>query len=118
MSLQRHPYEPQADASPLICGVIPERDGVRVTLVGSLDRATAQVLEQQLQELLDAGFRRLIIDLGRLSFMDSTGLRLALRWDAAARADGFEIGFLPGSPAIPAVSQVTGTTDAVPFISA
>jgi hypothetical protein len=50
--------------------------------------------------------------------MDSTGLRLALRWDAAARADGFEIGFLPGSPAIQRVFEVTGTTDAVPFISA
>jgi anti-sigma B factor antagonist len=118
VSLQRHLIEPHAEASPLICGVMPERDGVRVSLVGSLDCATAAVLEQQLEELLDAGFRRLIIDLGRLSFMDSTGLRLALRWNAAARADGWEIGFLPGSPVIQRVFEVTGTTDAVPFIRA
>jgi anti-anti-sigma factor len=117
--LQRHPIEPEAEAvSPLICGVMPERDGVRVCLVGSLDLATAPGLEQQLQELLDAGSRRLIIDLSRLSFMDSTGLRLALRWDAAARADGFEIGFLPGPPAVQRVFELTGTTDVVPFVHA
>ena len=55
------------------CEVVPERDVVRVCAIGSLDMATTPVLEQQLEELRDAGFRRLIIDLGRLSFMDSTG---------------------------------------------
>ena len=118
MSLQRHPTEPQAEASPLVCGVMRERDVVRVRLVGSLDLATAPVLEQQLQELIDGGDRRLIVDLSRLSFMDSTGLRLALNWDAAAPRDGFEIGFVPGPPAIQRVFEITGTTDVVPFLRA
>jgi anti-anti-sigma factor len=58
------------------CDVVPERDAVRVRPIGSLDIATVPVLEQQLQEFRQAGVRRLIVDLGGLSFMDSTGLRL------------------------------------------
>ena len=104
------------DDEPFECEVVPEREAVRVRPIGSLDRATAPVLEQQLEELRDAGFRRLIVDLGGLSFMDSTGLRLALRWQAVARHDGFEIGFAPGPPAVQRVFELTGVTDRVPFI--
>jgi anti-sigma B factor antagonist len=98
------------------CEVEPERDAVRVRPVGSLDMATASVLEQQLEELRAAGFRRLIVDLGGLTFMDSSGLRLALQWHAAAQQDGFEIGFLPGSPAVQRVFELTGMTEHVPFV--
>jgi anti-anti-sigma factor len=73
-------------------------------------------LEQQLEELRDAGFRRLIVDLGGLWFMDSTGLQLALKWHGAARRDGFEIGFAPGPPAVQRVFKLTGMTEQVPFI--
>jgi anti-anti-sigma factor len=78
--------------------------------------ATAPLLEKQLEELRQAGCRHLILDLGGLSFMDSTGLRLALKWEAASRQDGFEIGFLPGPPAVQRVFEITGMTDRVPFI--
>src|SRR5687768_1074533 len=88
------------DEESLRCEVVPERDAVRVRPIGSLDIATVPVLEQQLNELRQAGFRRLIVDLGGLRFMDSTGLRLALKWHHAAQHDGFEIGFAPGPPAV------------------
>jgi anti-sigma B factor antagonist len=105
-----------ADDASLRCEVSPERDAVRVRPMGSLDLATVSVLEQQLQELREAGFRRLIVDLGGLRFMDSTGLRLALRWHAAAQQDGFEIGFVPGPPPVQRVFEVTGMSEHVPFI--
>jgi anti-sigma B factor antagonist len=104
------------DPGSLSCEVVPERDAVRVRPVGSLDVATAPVLERQLEDLRKAGLRRLIVDLGGLSFMDSTGLRLALRWHAAAQSDGFEIGFVPGSPDVQRVFELTGMSDRVPFI--
>ncbi len=116
MSGQPHTSNRVDVGDSLTCEVLPERDAVRVRPNGSLDVATVSVLEQQLQELREAGFRRLIVDLGGLSFMDSSGLRLALKWDADARQDGFDIGFIPGRPAVQRVFELTGTVDRVPFI--
>ena len=115
---QAHPTNWQLveDEASLRCEVSPERDTVRVRPIGSLDLATVPVLEQQLEELRDAGFRRLIVDLGGLRFMDSTGLRLALRWHAAAQQDGFEIGFVPGPPAVQRVFELTRVSEHLPFI--
>ena len=104
------------DDGSLTCEVVPERDVVRVRPIGALDMATAPVLEQQLEELREAGFRQLIVDLGGLSFMDSTGLRLALKWHEAAERDGFQIGFAPGPPAIQRVFELTGMSEHVPFV--
>jgi anti-sigma B factor antagonist len=108
-------WRPDDEAS-FRCEVVPEREAVRVRAIGSLDMATGPVLERQLEELRDAGFRRLIVDLGGLSFMDSTGLKLALKWDGDARQDGFEIVFAPGPPEVQRVFELTGMTEQVPFI--
>jgi anti-sigma B factor antagonist len=117
MSTQQHLSRPaRMDESSLSCEVLPERDAVRVRPLGSLDVATAPGLDRELQELREAGFRQLIVDLAGLSFMDSTGLRLALKWQSAARQDGFDIGFMPGPPSVQRVFELTGVTDEVRFI--
>jgi anti-anti-sigma factor len=100
------------------CDVQPERDGVRVLPHGELDAATGPALERQIGELRDAGFRRLILDLSQLDFMDSTGLRLILKWDAEARQDGFSIEIVPGPPVVQRVFEVTGTAARLPFVDA
>jgi anti-anti-sigma factor len=105
-----------ADEFSFRCDVVPEHDAVRVRPIGGLDIATVPVLERQLQELREAGFRGLIVDLGGLSFMDSTGLWFALRWDAAARRDGFELRFVPGQPVVQRVLEITGTNERLPFM--
>jgi anti-sigma B factor antagonist len=112
-----HPINPTAagDGS-LTCEIVHERDAVRLRPMGNLDVATGPVVERQLRKLVEAGFQRLIVDLGGLSFMDSTGLRLALKWDADARQDGFEIAFVPGPPAVQRVFELTGMSDRVTFI--
>jgi anti-anti-sigma factor len=102
----------------LRCEVIPRRDEVRVRPVGALDLATESVLEDQLIELTQAGFRRLVLDLEELSFMDSTGLRLVLRWDAEARKDGFELELIAGPPPVQRVFELTGTINHLPFVRA
>ena len=98
------------------CEVQPERGAVRVFALGSLDVATGPALEQQLEELRDAGFRRLIVDLSKLGFMDSTGLRVLLKWDAEARQGGFSIELVPGPPAVQRVFDMTGTAGLLPFV--
>ena len=104
------------DPGSFTCEVVPEREVVRVRPIGSLDMATGPVLESQLQELREAGFRNVIVDLGGLTFMDSTGLRLALRWQAEAERDGFDIAFAPGPPVVQRVFELTGMTEHVRFV--
>ena len=104
------------DPGSLTCEVVPEREIVRVRPIGSLDMATGPVLETQLIELREAGFRNLIVDLGGLSFMDSTGLRLVLKWHAEAQNDGFDIAFAPGPPVVQRVFELTGMTEQVRFV--
>ena len=109
--------QPQELDATLRCEVVPERHVVRVRPVGTLDMATVPVLEEQLAELRAAGFSTLVLDLRALEFMDSTGLRLMLRWDAAARSDGFSLGIVPGPPVIQRVFALTGTEQHLPFIA-
>ena len=101
---------------PFACDVEPERDRVRVRLAGALDMATAPILAAQLSELRESGFQRLVIDLGQLDFIDSTGLRLLLAQDADARQDGFSIAVVPGKPAVQRVFELTKTLDLLPFV--
>jgi anti-anti-sigma factor len=119
MSAQPQPRPPNRrleDEPPLKCEVVPERDVVHVRPIGTLDLATVTVLERQLEELRTAGVRRLIVDLGGLRFMDSTGVHLALKWHSAAQQDGFRIDFAAGSPTIQRVFELTGTSELLPFI--
>jgi anti-anti-sigma factor len=116
---QPHPVTPRLEdeASPS-CEVVSGRDAVVVRPSGSLDMATVPVLEQQLEELREAGFRRLIIDLRGLYFIDSTGLRCILKYDSLARNDGFSIELIRGSRTVQRVFEVPGTAAQLPFIDA
>ena len=102
----------------LRCDVIPERESVRVCPVGSLDLATAGVLEAKLEELWGAGFGALVIDLRGLDFMDSTGLRLLLHWSDTARRDRVTLGIVPGNRTVQRVFEITCTVQALPFVAA
>ena len=49
-----------------------------------------------------------MLDLRGLTFMDSTGLRLVIRWHAAARDDGFHFAVVPGPDVVQRVFRLTG----------
>lgn len=84
--------------------------------IGTLDLATAPGLDRQLTELREAGWKLIVVDLGGLRFMDSSGLRLLLRWDAEARRDGFSLQLVPGPAPVQRVFELTGMTERLPFI--
>jgi anti-sigma B factor antagonist len=114
----RSPYTPEPDAEPFRCEVSRAGAAATVRAVGALDVASVPVLDDQLAELRNAGFRRLIIDLRGLHFMDSTGLHCILKYDALARNDGFSIELIRGSRAVQRVFDVTGTAAQLPFADA
>jgi anti-sigma B factor antagonist len=101
--------------APFHCEVEPDRGSVRVTPHGELDIATVPELERRLRELRESGFDRVVLDLRRLGFMDSTGLRLVMREDAAAREDGRTFAVVAGSPAVQRVFELAGVTDLLEF---
>ena len=75
---------------------------------GDLDLDTVHRVEAELAELREEGCRNLVLDLRDLTFMDSTGLRLVIRWHTAARDDGFSFGVVPGVDVVQRVFRLTG----------
>jgi anti-sigma B factor antagonist len=102
-----------AELEPFRCEVDPHRESVFVRPVGELDLATTPIVDTQLSELVEAGFENIVLDLGKLRFLDSTGLRLLLSWDARARAEGVDLRVLPGPPAVQRIFAVAGLTKLV-----
>jgi anti-sigma B factor antagonist len=101
---------------PFACDVIRERDHVRVAPSGELDIATARELEQTLCELVAAGSGLLVLDLRNLSFMDSTGLRLLLERNAAAREDSHRFALIAGPPEVQRLFSLTDTSGRFEFV--
>ena len=102
-------------SGPFTCEVIPERDRVIVAPRGELDMATVGAVEQELRRLREADFRGILLDLRGLTFMDSSGLHLVMRWATEASKDGFEFELEPGPPVVQRVFELAALTDQLPF---
>jgi len=90
---------------------------VSISLEGELDLASAPQVEERLSSVEARRPARLIVDLSRLAFIDSTGLRLLLQADARAREHGCELVLRPGDASVQRVFEVTGALDALRFES-
>jgi anti-anti-sigma factor len=71
------------------CLVEPDRARVRVRVRGEVDLETVGRVEDRLRAVRDAGFEHIELSLAELTFMDSAGLHLVLRWAAESARDGF-----------------------------
>jgi anti-sigma B factor antagonist len=100
---------------PFSCEVIPRRDQVVIRPRGELDMATIGEVEQELRQLRRSGFRTLVLDLSGLTFMDSTGLHLVMRWTNESAQDGFAFEVEPGPPAVMRVFDLAEMTHGLPF---
>lgn len=83
--------------------------------VGELDLDTEPRLEEKIAAVREQGAPRLVLDLRKLTFMDSTGLRLVIRWDSAAKEGGFEFAVVPGPDVVQRVIRLTGMDDQLSF---
>jgi len=95
--------------------VHPERERVRVEPIGELDLGTAPGLRHQLQELRASGFDAIVLDLRRITFLDSTGIALILAEDRVARERGHEFLLISGPPAVQRVLGMCGLLDELRF---
>jgi anti-anti-sigma factor len=81
---------------------------------GELDIDTVRKLETALLEGRSAG-DRVLLDLGALEFIDSTGLRTIVRAAEAAQRGRWELRLRHGGPAVRRVFEFAGLIDAFPF---
>ena len=100
-----------------VLSIHSSRDGDRhtVTLTGELDLASAPVLEAKAKQLFSEGARELVLDLGRLEFMDSSGLNAILRVRALCEEHMCDFALTPGERPIQRVFEVTRLIDRLPF---
>jgi anti-sigma B factor antagonist len=82
-----------------------DRGTARLTLSGELDLATVPILRAEAQAMLEQSARHLIIDLSRLTFVDSSGLSLFISLSLTRP---------PGKTF--SVFSITGTDAHLPFI--
>ncbi|WP_217550715.1 STAS domain-containing protein [Streptomyces sp. GbtcB6] len=79
-----------------------------VTPAGELDHHTADLLREPLDDLLDKGFARLVVDCSRLEFCDSTGLNVLLGARLRAEAAGGGVHLAGMLPVVARVFEITG----------
>jgi anti-anti-sigma factor len=96
------------------CETGRDGDAAWVRPLGELDLDTASQLDQELAAVRATGADRLVLDMRALTFMDSTGLRLVIRWDTDAREQGFEFAIVPGPEVVQRVFRLTGMDEHVP----
>jgi anti-anti-sigma factor len=85
-----------------------------LVLAGELDMAAAPDLQAVVSACVGSA-ARLTLDLRRLTFMDSTGLRLVLLAQRLCRDTGAEFALIPGPRLVQRVFELTGVVDRLPF---
>ncbi|MEV4681437.1 STAS domain-containing protein [Streptomyces kurssanovii] len=76
--------------------------------VGELDHHTADLLRVPLEEAIERGRARLVIDCSQLEFCDSTGLNVLLGARLKAEADGGGVHLAGMLPVVARVFEITG----------
>lgn len=81
--------------------------GVQLALSGELDLATLPALEQELDRVVPPE-KRLVLDLRRLQFIDSSGLHALLRADRRLSDVGGQLTIVRGPRAVERLFSLTG----------
>jgi anti-sigma B factor antagonist len=82
--------------------------GVFVTLFGELDTASAPILRDCLDHLVNEGVTRLEVDVSELAFIDSTGLTVMMEQWHRLQAMGGSLALLSPSPPVLRMLEITG----------
>ncbi len=91
--------------------------GNRHTLVmtGELDLASAPTLAAAVAHIRMDRSTQVVLDLRKLSFIDSTGIRAVLVTRELCAERGCEFSLVPGPPRVRRVFEVCGLLDRLPF---
>ena len=92
------------------CSVSVERDAdtALIRLEGEFDLSCEDGLRAEVAHITRSQPRAIVVDLGRVTFMDSRGLRMLLELDAAARQDGFDLTLVHVDGQVRSALRITG----------
>jgi len=98
-------------------GIHGEQDGGRHTLVltGELEISSAPELEAKVQEICNEAPSELVLDLSRLEFIDSSGLRAILSVRALCQEQMCDFCLTPGARPVQHLFEITRLIDKLPF---
>jgi anti-sigma B factor antagonist len=108
---------PNEEALPGFRCLLDQSSGsvVRVVVTGELDLVTAAALERALHHA-HAGGRLIVLDLGGVSFCDSTGLHLIVRANQRARDEGRRLVIVCGSKQVQRLFALTGVDEQLEIV--
>ncbi|MBW3654199.1 MAG: STAS domain-containing protein [Actinomycetota bacterium] len=87
-----------------------------IELIGELDLDGAPRLEEELRRVESSDVGSIVVDLGQLEFIDSTGIRLLVM--AAERSSEGRFSLLRGPRQVHRVFEITDLADRLPFADA
>jgi anti-sigma B factor antagonist len=94
-----------------------DRNGlVHVALVGELDLSSVAKVQEELRRIEASAPATLVVDLSKLTFLDSTGLRCIVTADERARAEGRRIVIVRGPDAVQRVFAITRLDDRLEMV--
>ena len=95
-----------------------QADGRTTLLIsGEFDASCVVRFERLVRAAMDDPLPFLVIDLREVTFIDSTGLALLLRTEAASRQDGFELQIVRSpAAAVRSALEASGIERVLPFI--
>ena len=88
--------------------VIAHRDLVRVAPEGELDMATCEPVRAMLEELWESGWTEVVVDLRRVTFLDSTMLHVLVRNQQRADDAGVHFWVIDGPDPVARVLTISG----------
>ncbi|MEG8279934.1 STAS domain-containing protein [Streptomyces sp. AHA2] len=91
-----------------------DADRFVLTAVGPLDLHTAPEFSDTLQPLLRDGDHRVMVDLSRVEFIDSTGLTSLIAAYRTTRTTGARLALIAPSERVRAMLALTGTDQVLP----
>ena len=105
--------KPEADG----LGVQLEQEGERIVVRawGELDIASASEFETELRRAIRGSVLGVVLDLGGVTFIDSTGLRALLSAATLSHAIGHELLMLHGSAQVKHAIETSGVEDLLPL---
>jgi anti-anti-sigma factor len=97
------------------CRLVPDRDRVILHVVAELDLEAAPHLVAAVDELLEVGFTRIVIDLRRVGFVASAGIHALLTAHRSAEESGCALELVRAAPAVHRVFELTRTESVLRF---
>jgi anti-anti-sigma factor len=108
-----------ADASVRACQMEMARgdDEITLSLTGEFDASCVLRYERLFRDAIENPTSFLVVDMRAVTFIDSTGLALLLRTEAASRQDGFELRILRSpAAAVRSALEASGLERLLPFV--